>query len=79
MDFINLFTILCWVSFTTFSFIFGYASFRWILNLVWPVRFMTINHYHNDELIKTSKVDLKSGTPLVTQLRKMRKGSNDDR
>ena len=59
--------------FTGLCIVFGYAATRWCLNTYFPERYMTINHFHNDELISSQKVDLKNEEPLVRQLRKIRK------
>lgn len=60
--------------FTGMCMIFGFAATRWILNTYFPERFMTINHYHNDKLVSSHKVDLQAEEPLVRQLRKLHKG-----
>lgn len=58
---------------TVLCIFFGYAAFRWVLNTYFPERFITINRYHNDELISSHKIDLKTAEPLVRQLRTMQK------
>lgn len=62
-----------WYILVGFCIIFGYAGTRWCLNTYFPERFMTINHYHNNELVSSHKVDLEDEEPLVRQLRAIQK------
>ncbi len=71
LDFISLIQLLSWVSFSVLASVFGYALVKWLLNIVWPVRYVTVNHFHNGELIDTAQVDLKSSTSLVKQLKEL--------
>lgn len=73
VDLIRYFQEVSWYLFTGMCIVFGYAATRWVLNTYFPERFMTINHYHNDKLVSSHKVDLKAEEPLVRQLRKLHK------
>ena len=73
VDLVHYFQEVCWYLFTGMCIIFGYAAVRWVLNTYFPDRFMTINHYHNDVLVSSHKVDLKDAEPLVRQLRNLQK------
>lgn len=63
--------IVSWLSFTVLASIFGYVSIRWVINLIWPVRYVTVNHFHDGELVASNKLDLESATPLVRQLKEI--------
>lgn len=73
VDLVHYFQEVSWYIFTGMCIVFGYAGVRWVLNTYFPERFMIINHYHNDELISSHKVDLKAEEPLVRQLRELQK------
>lgn len=60
-----------WIPLTAFFAVFGYAAVRWIGNTFFPERFVTLNRYHNDRLISTVQIDVKTAEPLVEQLRKI--------
>lgn len=78
IEFTDMLHILSWLSFTVLSSIFGYVSVRWLINLIWPVRYVTVNHFHNGELISSEKLDLESATPLVRQLKEMERRRSHD-
>ncbi|WP_147196005.1 hypothetical protein [Pantoea sp. CCBC3-3-1] len=63
---------LSWIPLTAFCAVFGYAAVRWIGNTFFPERYVTLNRYHNDRLISSVQIDVKSAEPLVEQLRKIR-------
>ncbi|WP_217469949.1 hypothetical protein [Photorhabdus akhurstii] len=71
IDLVHLFQGAIWCLFTVFCGVFGYATINWIINTYFPARFITVNHYHNDKLVSSHKVDLHSAEPLVRQLRKI--------
>ncbi|MBA0190052.1 hypothetical protein [Pectobacterium odoriferum] len=76
-DLIHYLQEMSWYLLTGMFIVFGYAATRWVLNKYFPARLMTINHYHNDKLISSHEVDLKSEEPLVRQLRKLHKGGEN--
>lgn len=77
VDLIHYFQEVSWYLLTGMCIVFGYVITRWVLNTYFPERFMTINHYHNDKLVSSRKVDLKSEEPLVRQLRKLNNGGKN--
>jgi len=77
-DLVHAFFALCWIVLIAFAGVFSYAFVRWVSFAIWPVRAITINHYHNGVLIESKKVDLKSNELLVAQLPKNRKEGHRD-
>lgn len=71
---------ISWIPFTVFCFFFGFAAVRWIGNTFFPERSVTLNRYHEDKLIASYEIDLRSAETLVSQLRKTKndKGGRND-
>lgn len=63
---------ISWIPFTALCAVFGYAAVRWIGNTFFPERYVTLKRFHNDKLISTVQIDVKSAETLVEQLRKIR-------
>ena len=70
---IQLLQGISWILLTAFCAFFGYAATRWVGNTFFPERNVIINRYHNQKLIHSFKIDIKSAEPLVEQLRKISK------
>lgn len=76
-DLTYLFQEASWYVFSVLCVVFGYAAMKWLINTYLPERYITINHYHNDDLVSSHKIDLQSVEPLVKQLRRIQEGGKN--
>ena len=73
IDLVHMFFAVCWVAFLGFTFVFFYAVVKWVLNVIWPVKSVKINHFHNGKLIESRVLNLSSDEYFVRQLRNVGK------
>lgn len=66
---IHIFQEVSWWMLTGMCMILIYTVIRWMLNTYFPHRFVVINHFHNQKLVVSHKIDLKSSELLVNQLK----------
>ncbi|MBN5214096.1 MULTISPECIES: hypothetical protein [Serratia] len=74
-DLVHVFFAVCWIAFIVIAGVFSYAFFKWISYSIWPIKTVTVNHFHNGELMESRELDLTSKEFLVRQLKK--KGVRD--
>ncbi|OWG40685.1 hypothetical protein CCE24_25805 [Escherichia coli] len=77
-DLVHVVFALCWVAFICFVGAFSYTFFKWLIYNIWPLKTVTVNHYHNGILIESRTLDLSSEEPLVRQLKKLTRGKPDE-
>ncbi|MDN0088372.1 hypothetical protein QVN42_13460 [Yersinia nurmii] len=56
------------IAITPFVMRFIPAIFHFLICKIQPIQKVTIQHKHDGEIIKSITIDLKSSTPLVTQI-----------
>jgi len=78
IDLVHAFFALCWIAFIAFAGVFSYAFFKWLIYSIWPLKTVTVNHYHNGTLIHSRKLDLSSDVPLVRQIKRQNRGNPDE-
>ncbi|ATC78642.1 hypothetical protein R2242_08255 [Proteus mirabilis] len=66
-----------WLVLTSMCMILIYTVVRWVLSTYFPHRFVIINHFHNNKLVVSHKIDLKSSELLVNQLKNNKEVANE--
>jgi hypothetical protein len=76
IDLVHAFFAVCWIAIAAFTGLFTYALFRWSIALIWPVKTIKVNYFHNGQLVESKIIDLTSQEPLVRQLKRLGGGNH---